>query len=431
MEKEIKSYIGFSKSMVDLQVQLHVFAKISAMLFKRKISFNKYFRILKRLLFFLSKMKHNKYVKIGNDIKMNLYVPAYPSKAFFFACEKMFEFDKKMPCITALVSVTSACKYSCSHCYQKHDHGKDADLAVLIQTAKKMQDMGIAFFNIEGGEPFLVYDRLLELCRNIDHRSEIVINTTGDGVSLQRLQELKSLGNVTALMFSLHSDTAEGLNAFTGTSKAWENMEKAIEMAHNVGLGVMFNSCLQHEAFTNGTFEKVMDVAKNHKAALIQLIKPKPAGGWLEKGAKSFSDKDVEILRNKVDAYNLEAKYRNYPFVYSQLLEEEVDMFGCTAGGTDRFYINAKGDLQPCEFLNISFGNIHTDDFDSIYSAMRKVFEHPGDCKLCEKHSEEILKIYKEENLKSLPLDKELSKRIYANWDQGESPDFYKKIVDL
>lgn len=429
--RKIKTYIGLSKLIVDTRVILHVFIYITGLLIKGEIKLSKYFRVLRRLLFFLSEMKHNKYVKIGKDIKMNLYVPAYPSKAFFYACRKMLEFEKKLPCITVLVSVTSACRYHCNHCYQKHDIGKDSDIDILIETIKKMQQMGIAFFNIEGGEPFLVYEKLLKVCKVIDYRSEIIINTTGDGVTLDRLKELKSLGNVTALMFSLHSDTAEGLNAFTGSNNAWENMTSAISAAHEAGIGVTFNSCLQNESFSDGTFEKIMEVAKNFNAVLIQLIKPKPAGGWLHGGAKMFSDNDVKILKEKVNAYNKLQKYKNYPFAYSQLMEEEPEMFGCTAGGTDRFYINAKGDVQPCEFLNISFGNIHSENFDIIYQRMREIFQTPGDCWLCEQCAQDIYKIFKDSKTDTLPLNKQLSEQIYKNWKRGEIPDFYKKIEKI
>jgi MoaA/NifB/PqqE/SkfB family radical SAM enzyme len=113
------------------------------------------------------------------------------------------------------------------------------------------------------------------------------------------------------------------------------------------------------------------------------------------------------------------------------LMEEEPEMFGCTAGGTDRFYINAKGDLQPCEFLNFSFGNIAVDDFDTIYYNMRAEFHTPGQCLLCDKYSGEIYQKYLEDGSSNLPVNPELSKQIYANWDRGKPTRFYEKLSQM
>jgi len=178
-------------------------------------------------------------------------------------------------------------------------------------------------------------------------------------------------------MFSLHSYKPEQINNFMGDVNAWQNMVNAIELCHEVGIPVTFNTCLPLQDFKNGNFEKVMQQAKDFGGFLIQIIKPKPSGGWLESGVEEYSDEDFAQITEKVNMYNLNKKYTEFPAISAQIMEEDPDMFGCTAGGTDRLYINAKGDVQPCEFLNISFGNIAEEDFDIIYKKMRKVFKVP------------------------------------------------------
>ncbi|MHB8126222.1 MAG: radical SAM protein [Desulfitobacteriaceae bacterium] len=131
--------------------------------------------LLKRLLLFVSRMKHNKFVKISDKTRLGLYIPGFPSRAFYTACMKFSQFEEKMPCTTVLLSITSACPYSCKHCYQKLDRGKDVNIDTLIGIVRKLQEMGIAFFNIEGGEPFFAYERLKQICSEIDSRSEIWI----------------------------------------------------------------------------------------------------------------------------------------------------------------------------------------------------------------------------------------------------------------
>jgi len=430
MEKII-SISGPKRTWFELWIKLRVAFYFTGLLFKGELKRPYYFRVLKRLLFFLSKMNLNKFIKTSLGTKINLYVPSFPRKAFFNACRKVMEFNEKMPSITVLMSVTSACRYNCEHCYQKLDKGKDVDIDLLVDAAHKLQDMGVAFFNIEGGEPFLQYDRLRKLCAAIDDRSEILINSTGDGMTLERLEELKKRGNLLGIMFSLHTFDAERLNAFMKSPNAWSNLQNGISLCHRAGIDVTFNSCLTREDYYNGNFEKVMETAKEAGATIIQFIKPKAAGGWLESGAQKFSPDDLAHIRRKMIDYNTLGKYRDYTAIAAMIIDEDADHFGCTAGGTDRFYINAKGDVQPCEFLNISFGNIAEEKFEIIYKRMRKVYETPGTCWLCEKHAAKIAEILKRTGQNILPLSPGHSAEIYSEVAESPVPDFYDKVVKM
>ncbi len=427
----IKNYTGFQKELVALKIKLFTFLHFTGELFRGRLPARHYTRVLKRLLFFLKNMKHNKYVKIGKRVKINLYVPGFPSKAFYQACSKVLEFDGQMPGITCLISVTAACRYNCPHCYQKFDKGKDVDIDVLVETVKKLQDKGIAFFNIEGGEPFLVFDRLLKVCNALDDRSEILINSTGDGMTLERLTKLNARNNLLGIMFSLHTDSPEKLNQFMGVDEAWKNLENGIRLCHQAGIPVMFNTCLLKDAFRDGTFERILEVSKDFNGSILQLIKPKPAGGWLDTTLEKFTQEDIDQLLTKVDDYNLSSKHKSDTAVYAMIREESKEFFGCTAGAIDRFYINAKGDLQPCEFLNISFGNIQHDDFDVIYNKMRTVFDHPSSCQLCEKYAHVVYELKKKNKLQSLPLPPDISEEVYSNWDRKEPAEFYDNLYNL
>ncbi len=426
---KIKYLIGREKMIYDNYIKIYVFFHFLLEMLTGKIPARNFIRFLKRLLFFLSKMKMNKYVKSGKYIKMNLYVPAFPSKAFFKASKKVLVSEESMPCISVLLSVTSACRYNCEHCYQKMDKGKDVDINLLCEIAARLDKRGVSFFNIEGGEPFLVFDKLLKLCNAIKV-GEIWINSTGDGMSREKLLQLKNAG-VYGIMFSLHSPYPERINQFMKNEKAWENLTNGISLCHEAGLEVAANTCILKEDFYNGNFQKIIELAQKLGITLIQLIKPKPSGGWLGADIGYFSREDLIHIEEKVHQYNNRKEFRNYPFIYAQIEDERSDMFGCTAGGTDRFYINAKGDVQPCEFLNISFGNIKDEDFDLIYARMRDSFRKSGDSWLCEICSTRIAEIVKENNITVLPLSKELSQQVINGWDRGEEADFYKRVIKL
>jgi len=427
----MKTYIGISRMLMNLRIKITTILYFLPLLFSNEPGLKNFIRFAKRLLFFLSKMKDNKYVQTGQGLKINLYVPAFPSLAFFQACRKVMEFKEKMPAVTVLMSVTAACRFNCKHCYQKLDKGKDVDIQLLIQTARYLQDKGMGFFNIEGGEPFLVFERLQKLVESIDKRSEILINSTGDGITPERLMILNKNGNLSGIMFSLHTYQSQQLNEFMGSADAWTTLERGIEACHQVKVPVMFNSCLSRDDYYNGTFERVMEKARSFGAVLIQMIKPKPAGGWLESGADNFTIQDLALIRGKMIGYNNLKAFKQYPAIAPMIIDEDREHFGCTAGGTDRFYINAKGDVQPCEFLNISFGNIATEPFEQIYERMRATFVTPGDCWLCEKYSSTIAVLFREYHLTSLPLPPDLSEKITTGMEQGNTPEFYEKVVKI
>lgn len=417
---------GRRKALFNQYIKLRVLLHFLGEALRGTVPWKGFIGFLDRLLYFLSKMKENKYVTTQGTTKINLYVPGFPSPAFFKACRKVAPIGSKQPCISVLLSVTSSCRFRCEHCYQKHDRGKDVPIGYLVDVVRQLDTMGVAFFNIEGGDPFLVYDRLKAVCAAVT-TGEIMVNSTGDGITCDRLEELRE-HNVRGVMFSLHAAMADDVNRFMGRDTAWETMHEGIACCHSVGMDVTFNTCLMRDAFYDGTFEHVMERARSFGASLIQLIKPKPSGAWLGADVSAFSHDDLAHVEALVRSYNNDESYANFPFIAAQIHDERADMFGCTAGGTDRFYINAKGDVQPCEFLNISYGNIQNESFGEIYNRMRASFDVPGDRWLCESCAAQIHALHQESGAQSLPLSEERSANVYQECNRGACPDFYQYV---
>lgn len=425
---EVKTISGFARFAFMLKLRVKIFFHYLPLWLGGELEVRRFILFFRRLLLVFQACEENKFARVGRQTRIHLYIPAIPSRAYITACDKLLSFDQKLPSQALVCAITSACRFNCDHCYQKLDKGaKDAALDRLLDTVRQVQDLGIACIILEGGDPFLAYDRLREVCCAVDHRSELWLFSTGDQMTLDRLKELKDL-NVAAITFSMHSPEIRVHNGFMKSDHAWDIMKKGICLCHKAGMPIAFNMCLGREAYYNGDFENMMERAKTFGASIIQLIHPKPAGGWLACGVPPFSNADIAHVKGLVNKYNLAREYKDYPPICAQVMEEDPGRFGCTAGGTERIYINAKGDVQPCEFLNLSFGNIGNESFTAIYQRMRSHFHTACTGWLCQDYSREIFKVFQENHLSRLPLNPELSEQICRSWDRGRPTLLYERI---
>ncbi len=385
-----------------------------------------YARFLTRASVLLLAFRHNKLVRVRTGSKLHLYLPAFPTPAFFYAIEsKLIRTPARAT--TVVYSMTKACSYHCEHCYQRRDGGPDLDEELLLSTAKTIQENGVALFDIEGGEPLARYDRLLRLVQALDSRSEIWINTVGAGLTTEMLTELKGAG-LFGLMVSVHSPDSSIHDAFTGVPGSFDVACQALRLCRETGVASSVNCVLSEADVRSGGLSRLMDMAKELEADYVQLIHPKPAGKWLGKQTEMLLDPElIALIRQEHIRYNSSAMH-DYPSLAAQVFEESETMLGCTCGGIDRFYVNATGEVQPCEFLNLSFGNVQDEPFDDIYHRMREYFQTPGCNWLCCTQAQAIDELFRQNGLTRTPLTPEITLQLMQNLDPGQPTPLYKKL---
>ena len=308
-----------------------------------------------------------------------------------------------------------------------NDKGSDLEESKLIETLLKVRDKGVAMFDIEGGEPFLRFERLLNLIKVLDRRSEIWVNTTGSEVSEDKLLALKKNG-LFGLMISIHSPDSQIHDAFTGIKGSFDVACNTIRLCKQLGLVAAINSVLSEDEIKEGKLDNLMKLSRDYQADFVQLIHPKPSGRWLNKKDHMQNEKSfIYQIEQAHLLYNSKDKL-DYPSLAAQVFEERIEGLGCTAGAVDRFYINAAGEVQPCEFLNISFGNVNEEDFEIIFNRMRFYFQEPCTNWLCCTQAENISNLMKKHNLESTPIPWKYTKELVDNWDRGSITKLYQKL---
>jgi len=420
---------GYKKFIFFQYLKIYVFMRYSSFILIGRINFSQYRLLIKRALLFLEKVKINKVVKTQGVYKLHIYFPAFPTKAFFRALDKFLTIktDELNPYPTSvLVSIGKGCGNQCKHCYQRFDKREDLPIDKLKGVFKNLRELKISFINIEGGEPMLKLDRLKEVMSVIDERSEVWVNTSGFSVNNEKAEEMRGWG-VFGVMVSLHHWDEKKHDEFVGRSGSFREAVKSLEIFKNSGLSTAINCVGTQELLKDKGFQKIMEIAKKKGCAIVQLIHEKPAGAWINKNDTLKKDY-IEKLCNYHIMYNTNSNYKDYPAVSSQAFESQAENFGCTAGGIERFYINGNGDVQPCEFVNISFGNVNEEDFINIYKRMRKIFNKPRKTWICCTEHERINKELKKMKSILTPLSKEKSKEIIEDFNLGNETDLYSEM---
>jgi MoaA/NifB/PqqE/SkfB family radical SAM enzyme len=386
----------------------------------------RYARFLIRAGRLLLAFRHDKPARVPGGWKLQLYLPAYPSAAFFTAIETKLLRTPPGP-VTVVLSMTKACSYRCEHCYQSLDGGPDLDEAELLETARAVQESGVALFDIEGGEPLARFPRLLALLRAIDSRSEVWANTTGAGLTEERLAAMREAG-LCGLMVSIHSTEASVHDAFCRVDGAFEAACEAVRLCRRMGLAAAANCVLSEDEIREGAIPRFMDFARDLGCDFVQLIHPKPAGMWLGRTEGMQRDEALLDLVRREHLRANGAACPEHPSLAAQAFEESAHILGCTAGAVDRFYVNATGEVQPCEFLNLSFGTVREEPFEAILERMRAAFPEPRTGWLCCTQAGEIQRLMVENGLTRTPLPRDLTERLVAGWDRGEPTPLYERL---
>jgi len=437
--KESPVFLGpWARRALYARIAAHVALRYAGEVLRGRLPLRVYPRFLRRAFVFLRALRHDKVVRLGRLYKLQLYLPAYPSPAFFHALAKLHRAEPGP--VSVVLSMTRACRYHCPHCYQRKDGGADAELPLVIATAREMQALGVSFFNIEGGEPLERPERLLALLRAIDERGEIWVNTTGARLDDDLARRLREAG-LAGVMVSLHTPDAEEHDRFTGVPGSFATACRALETFARMGAFTAINCCASPALIHGGGLARLFALGRELRCAFIQVIHEKPAGGWLGRAAESRAavapgetdeGRDpagtLALLRAFHLACNETRAFRGHPSCAAQVFDEQAHLFGCTAGGIDRFYVGASGEVQPCEFLNVSFGNIREEPFTEIFARMRSFFPRPGTNWLCCTQAESIARAVGEREPARTPLPWEVTRGLVASWDRGSETGLYKRL---
>ena len=374
--------------------------------------------------------KDERIVKFENLYVYSSFLPPIPSKAamqVFNAVPpdgtRFFNHTHAIRTapISVYLAVTGRCGYNCSHCSAANrNYSEELDFDLIAETINELQNMGVGIIGFTGGEPLLRKD-IVDIVRCLDDRSVSYLFTSGSGLTQQRADELKNAG-LFAIGISLDSNNEEEADSRRGCNGAFQTALLAIEYAKRAGLYVMLQTVADKEMIHDDRITDMVTFAEYLGVHEIRFLENLPAGRFSHVSAdRILTQKDREKLRIFHRQMNRFGRKRTKVTVFAHA--ESATLYGCGAG-TQHSYIDASGNLCPCDFVPLTFGNIKEKPIRKIWSAMNQLIGRPRDRCM-------ILELYKEINnlQRTLPMTVAESKSLVCAIREVRSyPGFYAAL---
>lgn len=281
-------------------------------------------------------------------------------RAWVHRLERVFQRARKPASVTMALSY--ACQCQCVHCSVT-----PSDKLVLSTADWELQiddalDLGATTIVFTGGEP-LLYPELVELVRYVDKRyATVIMFTNGELLTRTLCLQLADAGLYGAFV-SIDSAVAHTHDNIRGRRGLFNQALSGIKNLQACGLIAGLSFCCSHSRL--GEFDQLLDLARDIGVNEVSEFDALPAGRWKETDDLLTED-DHKLIQQKTAEYR---KDPTYPTLLAASVVKSKLSVGCFAGLT-MCHITAHGDVRPCDFTPVDFGNVREQLLSEIWKGM-------------------------------------------------------------
>ena len=368
--------------------------------------------------------KESKLTKLNDKIYTNTFTPYYPSLAYdrFLKGILAVSAGKPVPVVTNL-AITPRCPCNCWHC-SFSDRSKQDVLSFdrLRKTISDVQDMGTSVIGLTGGEP-LLRDDLEDIIASIDKRSMPLMFTTGYDLTRKRVQRLKKAG-LEIPVVSLDHYTPGIHDSGRRKKGMFNHALNAIKLFQDEGLYVAVSFVPGKPLVSDRqAIFKVIEFFKNLGINDMRLTSPILSGRLVSRPEEKLSAENVKTI---FEIQKKCTRTNGYPGVFAYDFFESEKYYGCGAG-FNYMFIDSQGNVCPCDFTMLSFGNILNRPIGDIWEETSQHFCRPG-LKCYANVSNDLIFSKKDQEW---PLKKQATLEVVnacPPFDRVRVPEFYKRM---
>jgi MoaA/NifB/PqqE/SkfB family radical SAM enzyme len=290
------------------------------------------------------------------------------------------------------MAVTYTCQCDCEHCSataykEKVDRANDALSPEEIQGAiRQTIDLGTTAVVFTGGEP-LLYPPIYELIGSVDKAKSIAtMFTNGEYLTEETVSKLKEAG-LFGLFVSIDSPDADTHDARRQRPGLFAKAVDGLRRCQEQGLLTGIATYITKEKMESGELDAIMDLAKELRVLEVFLFDVIAVGKLREQRDCMLGKEDVSEVASFREKYNLRP---DYPRIIHQTMFTSI-AYPCAAegcpAGVSQMHLRANGDVTPCDFTTLAFGNVREKSLGEIWEAITKheiYAKHSTGCRLAD-----------------------------------------------
>ncbi len=317
-----------------------------------------------------SMLQNEKPIEVKDDsVILTTWLPPVPSGPFRRALKAEIDILLRRKYVPQAVSINAfkRCSCSCVHCNMVQSPNEELTTEELKDFIDQLIDLGAISIGFAEGDPLLRED-LVDLVRHVDKDKAIAsIFTPGILLTEEKAAELKK-NSLYATIIGLRSPIPAEHDAARGVAGAFKKAIGSMKNAVNAGLYVSMHTHANPSLIESGKLEGLYDLASQLGVHELTVWESIPTWSYMDKEGIMLND---DHRNHILDMYRRVNSTPEGPRMFSMTFFESPDLFGCMAG---RRWLNLvdSGDLTPCTYMPVSFGNIKEERVKDIWERMRK-----------------------------------------------------------
>ena len=286
---------------------------------------------------------------------------------------------KKRPLRFVDVAITYKCNFRCKHCSSSVMFNPTKELLSPKEwgvVARKLLDAGALVINITGGEPLLRPDIYDIISAFQPFKVLVAVQTNASLITEKELIKLKKIG-VDSINISIDSADPDIHDEFRNHPGAFQKTISAMDLVRKHGFNLCISYTLTHDNIKSQDRENIVALSKKYGTYLSYNLAV-PIGFWSGNYLNLITKSDREYLNEILSEYP--RSRTDFETTYFRR--------GCGAI-KEKVYLTAYGEVMPCPFIQISFGNLLHESLDAIRNRAYqfKYFrEYFTDCIAAENH---------------------------------------------